>query len=140
MQVATTTQHVGYVGLTEEEAISQIGAQWGGYVGFPWLKRLYEKYLSRANELEEPVDYEEEAERGLTLEYCLRVFMLFFVGCTILYDKSNKHIKVMWLEGVQNFGRVHEWSWGGMRLPNLYHHLPTLERAPSADICLYLRQ
>jgi hypothetical protein len=54
------------LGVTEEEAIYLTSGQWGGYVCIPWLKKLYEKYLSRANELEGPTDYEEEAERDLT--------------------------------------------------------------------------
>jgi len=61
-------------------------------VGIPWLKKLYERYLSRCNELEDPADPKEEAERDQTQEYFLRVFLLFLVGVTIFNNKSNKHI------------------------------------------------
>jgi len=69
---------------------------------------LHEGYLSRANELEEPTDLEEEAERDLTHEYYLRAFMLFLVGYTILIDNSNTHIKFIWLEGMRNLSKVNE--------------------------------
>jgi len=38
-------------------------------------------------------------------------------------DKTNKHIKMICLEGMQNLSKVHEWSWDGMTLANLYHQL-----------------
>jgi len=111
------------LGVYADEAFRQTDAQWGGYVSILWLKKLFEKYLSRTNELEEATDDDEEAEKDLTRDYYSRAFMLFLVGCMILSDKSNKHIKVMRLEGMRNLSRVHEWSWGGMALANVYHQL-----------------
>lgn len=35
----------------------ETGTQSGGNVGIPYLKRLYERYLSRCNELEDPDDH-----------------------------------------------------------------------------------
>jgi len=108
----------------------------GGFVGILWLKRLYEKYLSRANEFEEPANSgEEEAERDLTRDCCILTFMLYLVRCTIL---SNKNIKVVWLEGMQNSNRVHEWSWDGMGLTNLYHQLSEANDPGKGSIDEYL--
>jgi len=87
------------LGVTNDEATWEIVAQWGGNVSIPSLKKLYERHLSRCNELEDPADdddeEEEEEELRHTREYCLRAFLLFLVGVTIFANKSNKHISLI---------------------------------------------
>lgn len=74
--------------------------KWGGYVGIPFLKRLYDRCLNMATNLEEADTEKEEAERDATHECCLRGFLQFLVGCNKRTNKSNKHINLLWLEGL----------------------------------------
>jgi hypothetical protein len=84
------------LGVTNDEAIGEIVAQWGGNVSIPLLKKLYKRHFSRCNELEDPADEEEEGEElRRTREYCLRAFLLLLVGVTIFANKSNKHISLI---------------------------------------------
>jgi len=53
----------------------------------------------------------------------MMAFLLFLVGCTILFNNSNKHIDLIWLDAMQDLARIHEWSRDGMKLANLYHFL-----------------
>jgi len=57
------------LGVSNQDVIVQTSAQCSGYVAIPWLKKLYERYLGRGNELEGLTNYEEEEERDLTREY-----------------------------------------------------------------------
>jgi hypothetical protein len=78
----------------------------GRTMGIPWLKKLYERHLSMFNELEDPTGPKEEKEElRQTMEYCLKAFLLFLVGVTVFADKSNKHISLIWLEGMRNLYR-----------------------------------
>lgn len=58
----------------DHDAIKHTCAQWGEYVSIPWLKKLYEGYLSRCNELEESTDPKGEVERDLTQDV-IKLFM-----------------------------------------------------------------
>jgi hypothetical protein len=96
------------LGVTKEEAIADTCSQWGGIDGIPWLRKLYEKHLSRTNELEGPTNYEEEAERDNTHYCCLRDLCCTWSNAP--FTRTNKHTKVVCLEGMHILSRVHEWS------------------------------
>ena len=64
-------------------------------LNIPNLKKLYDKHLSRFNQLQDPID---EEEHRLTREYCIKTFFLFLVGVTIFANTGNKHISVIWLQ------------------------------------------
>jgi len=51
--------------------------------------------VSRGIELEDADKDEEEEEKDNMHDWCVRAFMLFLVGCTILSDERNKHINLM---------------------------------------------
>ena len=70
--------------------------------------------------MEESADEEEDDELRKTKEYCIKAFLLFLVGVTIFSNKTNKHVNVIWLIGMQDLYRVHTWSWGEMTLAYLY--------------------
>jgi hypothetical protein len=41
-------------------------------------------------------------------QWCVRAFLLFLVECTILCDKRNKHINLIWHDAMWDMTRIHE--------------------------------
>lgn len=91
------------------------------------MKRLYKGHLSQEIELEyadgneDEEEEKKEKERDNRRDWCVRVFLLVLIGCTILADKSNKRINLIWLDAMRDPSRIYEWSSGGMTLTNIYH-------------------
>jgi hypothetical protein len=78
----------------------------GKNYGYSLAKEVVRETLSMFNELEDPTGPKEEKEElRQTMEYCLKAFLLFLVGVTVFADKSNKHISLIWLEGMRNLYR-----------------------------------
>jgi len=50
-----------------------------------------------------------EEERNNWRKWCVRVFLVFLVGCTIFIDKSNKHIYLVLLDVMQYQDKINEW-------------------------------
>jgi len=45
------------------------------------------------------------------------------LGYTLLADKNNQTINLLWLHVLHDLEELDEWSWGGMRLAFLYEQL-----------------
>lgn len=81
---------------------------------------------------------EEEEERENRRPWCAMAFLLFLVGCTILFNNRNKHINIILLDAMWDLTRIHEWSWGGMKLTNLYNFVSKATDAPRGSLDRYM--
>jgi len=123
-------------GVDEDNAIQEIDKQWDGFIGIMFLKRLCEEQLSAANQFEDAP--REEEERHNRRQWCVRAFLIFLVGCTILYDKRNKHIYLIWLDAKHDLNMIHEWSSGGITVTNIFHYLSKAIDASKGSLNRYL--
>jgi len=111
------------LGLTEEEVMSEVNKQRGGYICKHNLKIVYDTLVHRCDELEHPADEEEANELDRNKTMFIKAFLLFLVGVTIFANKNNKNVHMLWLTMLQDLDTVQEWSWGGMTLDFLYTQL-----------------
>ena len=54
----------------------------------------------------------------------MRCYLLYFVGCLLFGDRSNKHIELVYLTTMEeSYAGMRNYSWGGMTLAYLYAEL-----------------
>jgi len=85
------------LGFTLEEAQSEVTKQRGGYVCITLLKDCFERLLNRCNQLEQSADNEEDEEKGLARNACIKAFLFLFVGLTIFANKNSRNLHLIWL-------------------------------------------
>jgi hypothetical protein len=98
--VSSTHPHVGRLmgdelGLTAEEAMSEVNKQWGGYISIHNLKIMYDRLVDMCDEFEQPADEEEAKELDRNRTMCIKAFLLFLVGVTIFANKNIKNVHLL---------------------------------------------
>jgi len=112
---------VRHLGVSEREAEKIAATEYGGYISYPKMKKLYTRHLGRANILADTED-PEELER--VWNFCVRCYLLYLVGCLLFGDRSNKCIKLVYLTTMEDgLARMRNYSWRGMTLAYLYSEL-----------------
>lgn len=106
----------------EDIVIQKTEKHWGNIYSIPFIKRLYEKKSCKDHQLEDALG-EVEEERHNMWQWGVDTLLIFLFGCTILFDKINKHIKLGWRNVIWDLWKIHEWSWDGMTLANLYYYI-----------------
>jgi len=87
------------------------------------LKELYEDHVIIATRLSNAQTMEIIQERNTRRDVCVRSFLLYLLGCTLFSDKSNKQIDLIYLQTMEDFDTMSQYSWERMALAYLYHCL-----------------
>ena len=122
-QVIGVDLMVAYLGVAKNVAVSNCKDQYGAYISYKALKELYEDHLSVAMRLADAQTVQEIQERDRRRDACVRSFLLYLVGCVLFGDKSNKRIELIYLQTMDDYDTMRDYSWGGMSLAYLYHCL-----------------
>jgi len=92
--------------FTVEAAAKEVGRQGVAHISFGVLKRRYEKFLNRCNQLLEPDTQEEQDEQAQVRLTCIKAFLLLLLGWTIFPDKNIKNINMLWLLALQDMDEL----------------------------------
>ncbi|XP_012838655.1 PREDICTED: serine/threonine-protein phosphatase 7 long form homolog [Erythranthe guttata] len=93
-------------------------------VKLEWLKAKFSKVTMR-----------DSAEKRT---YAIRAYLLFFLRCTILCDKTGNMVRVEYLNLVSNLDRIGEYAWGTACLCRLYDELSSASQKSTNSMAGWL--
>jgi hypothetical protein len=115
---------VKHLDVTQEEAMKNCNTEYGGYVSYKALKDYYDGHLDGSNRLSDAETSAEVKELARVRIACVNCYLFYLVGCLLFGDKSNKHIKLVFLTTMDDgYAGMRNYSWGGMTLAYIYHCL-----------------
>ncbi|KAK1307577.1 hypothetical protein QJS10_CPA09g00802 [Acorus calamus] len=72
------------------------------------------------------------------LDFVVRGYLLFLLGCTLFSVKSGTTVNVTYLNLLNNIDEIQSYGWGAAALARLYRQLGIASRANAKQICGYL--
>ncbi|KAK1273916.1 hypothetical protein QJS04_geneDACA015177 [Acorus gramineus] len=72
------------------------------------------------------------------LDFVVRGYLLFLLGCTLFSVKSGTTVNVTYLNLMINIDEIQSYGWGAAALARLYRQLGIASRANAKQICGYL--
>ncbi|XP_026421516.1 protein MAIN-LIKE 1-like [Papaver somniferum] len=111
--------------IDEQKIIDELGVCRGDRVRMKWLM---ENLAGKQHESEEEIDF---AVRG---------YLLFLLGCTIFTDKTGTKVPVVYMKLLEDLSKVTDYAWGASALAFQYRHLGLASRSSVQQIggCLTL--
>jgi len=99
---------VTHLGVTQAVVVKNCKDEYGVYVSYKTLKNIYKDHLDATTRLRDV----QVRDRHRTS--CVKCYLLCLVGCLLFGDKSNKHIKLIYLTTMEDYARMCDYSWGWM--------------------------
>lgn len=75
---------------------------------------------------------------GITVDQAVRGYLLYFLGCTLIQDRSGGKIPVAYLHFLMDLNTINQWSWGACTLANLYRQLSKATGKEAVGVSGYL--
>jgi len=72
------------------------------YISYKALNELYEDHLTVATRLTNARTMELIQQRDMRRDACVRSFLLYLFGCTLVGDKSNKYIELIYIHTIED--------------------------------------
>ena len=112
---------VNHLGSDPGDALVEVTKTKGAHCRFGYLKRIFKERLLQQLPLANEYGVTEEV-RGLR-DQAVRIYLLYLVGISLITDKSQNIVDVVYLRYFRDLDVVADYSWRAAALARLYREL-----------------
>jgi len=119
---------VSLLSVSPQEADDELGMVWGSSVRLEWLRSKFFNVTDSASDRR--------------IDYAVKAYLLYLVGCTLFSDKSGTRVSIDNLKLSEDLDLVSSYAWGDVALAYLYRQLGNASRdglSRLLEICRFWR-